>query len=68
MTKLFDKKHVLLKLSACIANYTSESVVERMRPNPDQTKFISPSELSSLAKDGVGGCVLWLGIIRMQKR
>ncbi len=49
--KLFDKAHVLVKAAAVLANYTSEAVVERMRPNPDTCKFVSASELASLSKD-----------------
>ena len=51
VTKLFDKKHVLLKLALCLAQYTEESVQERIRPQPDLGKFISASELAALAKE-----------------
>ena len=49
---MFDKKHVLVKLAHCLAQYTAESVQERIRPQPDLGKFISASELAALAKEG----------------
>ena len=51
VTKLFDKKHILVKNSLCMAMYTDESVTERIRPNPDLCKFITGAELAALAKE-----------------
>lgn len=53
VTKLFDKRLVLVKLSLLICNYSSESVSERMRPHPDVCKLISATELSSLCSQEV---------------
>ena len=51
VTKLFDKRFVLVKLGIIMTNYTNEAVVERLRPNPDLCKFISFSEMAALAKE-----------------
>jgi hypothetical protein len=51
VTKLFDKRLVLVKLGLIMTNYTSELVTERLRPNPDMCKFISVSEMAALAKE-----------------
>lgn len=51
VTKLFDKKWVLLKLNVVMTNYCSDSVQERLRPNPDLCKFISTTEMGNLAKE-----------------
>ena len=50
--KLFSKQQFLLKSAVIMCNYTEESVVTRMRPNPDLCKFLQASEVASLAKDG----------------
>lgn len=51
VTKLFDKRLLLVKLGVIMTNYTTELVTERLRPNPDICKFISASEMASLAKE-----------------
>ena len=51
VTKLFDKRLVLVKLGLIMTNYTSELLTERLRPNPDMCKFISVSEMAALAKE-----------------
>lgn len=51
VTKLFDKRFIFVKMGIIMTNYTNEAVVERLRPNPDLCKFISTSELASLAKE-----------------
>ena len=51
VSKLFDKRLVLVKLGLIMTNYTSELVTERLRPNPDMCKFISVSEMAALAKE-----------------
>jgi len=51
VAKLFSKRHVLIKLNLILVNYSSESVHERIRPNPDICKLVSVAELASLSKE-----------------
>ncbi len=51
VNKLVDKAHVLLKVAVILANYTTEAVTERMRPNPDLCRFAVVTEVASLVKE-----------------
>ena len=48
---MVDKNYILVKAAIIKTQYTNESVIERMRPHPDLCKFLSVSELASLAKE-----------------
>jgi hypothetical protein len=51
VNKLVEKSHFLLKVALVLANYSSEQVTERMRPNPDLCKFVLTTEVASLVKE-----------------
>jgi hypothetical protein len=51
VAKLVDRKYVLIKLNLVLTCYTSEVVQERIRPNPDLARFVTASDVASLAKE-----------------
>ncbi len=50
LTANIPKKYVLTRLNLAISQYNPECVTERMRPMPDNCKFISSAELATLGQ------------------